>query len=117
VPFSFESLDVFEKAVSFSAAALDVTKKFPDSCSVLRHELDRAAISVCSDIACGSSIWAKNAKKQSFLDARGSCYRCAAFVQLGKTLGVVKDSDLAGMNEQIETIAKMLTKLAQSVDK
>jgi four helix bundle protein len=117
VPFSFETLDVHGKGLAFGAYALDLAKSFPESHSALALELSRTAISISSDIAAGASVWVRNQKKELFYAARASCYRCASMLALGKELGHVNESDMEGVSEQVETITKMLTKLAQSVDK
>lgn len=117
MPFSFEALDVYNKAVAFGASVLEMAKTFSEDYSVLTEELGKAAVAVSSTIAHGGSVWNKGQKKQLFLDARGFCFRCAAMIAVSKNLDLAKESDLGGMNEQIEVIAKMLTKLAQSTDR
>lgn len=117
MPFSFETLDVHGKGLVFGAHALDLAKSFPESYAALALELSRTAISISSDIAAGASLWVRNQKKELFYAARASCYRCASMLALGKEMGHVSESDMESANEQVETITKMLTKLAQSVDK
>ena len=117
MPFSFETLDVHGKGLAFGAYALDLAKSLPESYSALALELGRTAISISSDIAAGASLWVRSQKKELFYAARASCYRCASMLALGKELGHVSESDMEGVSEQVEAITKMLTKLAQSVDK
>lgn len=117
MPFSFEALDVYKKAVAFGVSVLEMARRFPNDCTVLTEELGKAAVAVSSCIALGGSVWNKGQKKQLFLDARGACFRCAAILAVTRDLGLAKESDSDGMNEQIEIISKMLTKLAQSTDR
>jgi four helix bundle protein len=117
MPFSFEALDVYQKAVDFSVSILGMTKRFGDGNHTLAQELGKTAVSVSSDIAHGGGVWAKDEKKSRFISAQCSCFRCAALLSVGAKLGLVKEPDLTRMNEHIETLAKMLSKLAQSVDK
>lgn len=117
MPFSFEALDVYGKAAAFGVYTLELTRRFPEEYSALTGELDRAAISVSSKIAGGASIWEKSKKKELFYAARDSCVTCAAMFSLSKTLGLVDESEMVAVSEQVETISKMVTKLAQSVDK
>jgi len=115
--FSFETLDVYDKALAFGVYALNLSRTFPGAYAALTSELGQAAISVSSDIAAGASLWVRSQKKELFYAARVSCFRCASMFALGKTLGLVKEPDMDSVTEQVEAISKMLTKLAQSVDK
>jgi four helix bundle protein len=117
MPFSFENLDVYDKAIAFGVHALKLSKAFPESYAALAMALGTAAISVSSDIAAGASLWARSQKKELFYAARTSCFKCASMFALSKALDLVKESDTDSMGEQVEAISKMLTKLAQSVDK
>jgi four helix bundle protein len=117
MPFSFETLDVYGKALALGIHALEVSKTFPESYGALGSELARTAISVSSDIAAGASLWVRSKKKELFHAARASCFKCASMFGLGRKLGIVQESEVDGLNEQVEAISKMLTKLAQSVDK
>ena len=117
MPFSFETLDVYDKALAFGAYALDLSRTFADAHGALASELGKAAISVSSDSAAGAGLWVRSQKKELVYSARASCFRCASMFGLGKTLGLVKEQEMGSMTEQLEAISKMLTKLAQSVDK
>jgi four helix bundle protein len=54
VAFSFEKLLVYQKAVAFANAVCAVTRRFPRGYYFLADQLNRAALSVATNLAEGN---------------------------------------------------------------
>jgi four helix bundle protein len=74
MPFLFEKLIVYQKAVRFSSTISALTDTFPRGCFYLTDQLNRAALSISLNIAEGNGRWHINDRKQYFLIARGSVH-------------------------------------------
>lgn len=117
MPFSFENLTVYKLAIDWitvatrHAAALKSSDLAP-----LSDQLIRASTSITLNIAEGNGRWHKGDKKQFFWIARGSVFECVAILQAANTSDVISPDAYKSAYEALQTLAKMLTKLIQSVD-
>lgn len=82
----------------------------------LSDQLIRASTSISLNIAEGNGRWHKGDKKQFFWIARGSVFECVAILQAASTNAVIAADAYKAAYENLQTLAKMLTKLIQSVD-
>lgn len=117
MPFPFENLDVYNKALTFVEAieSLNITLKGKASYSML-DQLSRAALSIPLNIAEGNGRWHKGEKRQFFWIARGSTFECVPIIQVLHRKNLINDVHYANYYEQLEVIAKMLTNLVKSVE-
>lgn len=53
MPFMFEKLEVYQKAVTFADHAAELTQGFPRGYGFLADQLDRAALSIATNLAEG----------------------------------------------------------------
>ncbi|MGD8451900.1 MAG: four helix bundle protein [Phycisphaerae bacterium] len=51
MPFAFEKLIVYQKAVDFADRVLDVTEGFPHGYGFLADQLNRASVSIAANLA------------------------------------------------------------------
>ncbi len=70
--FSFEKLVVYQKAVDFADGVCTVTEQFPRGYGFLVDQLNRAALSIASNIAEGNGRFTVPDRKNFFGIARGS---------------------------------------------
>ena len=117
MPFSFEALDVYQRAIDFAVAMLKRARDWPKDYPVLLEDLVRATTGIGLKIAAASSTWNKSEKKRLFLEGRSSCYKCVVLVEIAKDLGLIDESERDKLNEELEIFVKILSKLAQSTDK
>lgn len=116
--FSFERLDVWNRSRQLTKKVYKLTENFPDSEKFgLVSQLRRAAISICSNIAEGSSR--KSRKDQAH-------FYSIAFSSLMETLNqLIISQDLDYIDSQlpdesraeIHIISKMLNGLSNSISK
>ena len=83
--FNFEKLDVWQKAIEFADFVYSVTRIFPDDERFgLTNQMRRAAVSICSNIAEGSSR-SSRADYASFVElATGSIYEVVSQATISK---------------------------------
>ena len=77
--FMFEKLDVYRKAVDFADRSCALTESFPRGYRFLADQLNRAALSIATNLAEGNGRFTKADRKNFFTIARfGSRVRTAA---------------------------------------
>ncbi len=55
MPFMFENLDVYQKAVDLTDEITTLTSIFPRGCFFLTDQLNRAALSIATNLAEGTA--------------------------------------------------------------
>ena len=74
--FAFEKLLVYQKSVDFAEAVCLATERFERGYGFLVDLLNRAALSISSNIAEGNGRFTKADRKHFFGIARGSVQEC-----------------------------------------
>jgi len=69
--FMFEKLEVYQKAVSFADEIASLTEGFPRGYYFLADQLNRAALSIATNLAEGNGRFTKLDRKHFFTIARG----------------------------------------------
>ena len=113
----FENLEVYQKAVDFADHASALTESFPRGYYFLADQLNRAALSVATNIAEGNGRFTKADRRNFFIIARGSVQECIPLLELASRRGFITPSRHAEFRTELEEIAKMLSGLIQGVDK
>ena len=115
--FSFENLDVYQRALDFVETVENLCQLLKGKVSYgLLDQLQRAALSIPLNIAESTGRWHKGEKRQFFWIARGSTFECVPIIQVLHRKSLINDQQYAGFYEQLDVIAKMLTNLVKSVE-
>ena len=77
--FMFENLEVYQKAVDFADKIMALTAQFPRGYYFLTDQLNRAALSIATNIAEGNGRFTKADRRNFFTIARGSIHECVPF--------------------------------------
>jgi len=85
-----------------------VTAGFPRGFHFLADQLNRAALSIATNLAEGNGRFTKADRKNFFVIARGSVQECVPLLDLACRKGLVKEDGHTAFRNQIETIAKMI---------
>lgn len=87
--FSFENLDVYNKAIDFVSSIYSLTKAFPpEEMFGLTSQIRRAAVSIPSNVSEGSARSKKDFSR--FIDmARGSVFECVTLLQVSFKQGYI----------------------------
>ncbi|MFZ5805922.1 MAG: four helix bundle protein [Verrucomicrobiota bacterium] len=111
VPFLFENLDVYQKAVDFAEKASDLTTHFPKGNYYLSDQLNRASLSIATNIAEGNGRYHKADRINFFRIARGSTFECVPILELCLRKKLIDKAKHQTLKENLDEICKMLTGL------
>jgi len=117
VPFAFEKLHVYQKALDFADAVCRLARGFPRGYFFLADQLNRAALSVAANIAEGNGRFTKADRRNFFGIARGSVQECVPLLELAARQALLAASHHEQLKRNLEEIAKMLSGLIQGLDK
>lgn len=109
--FMFENLDVYQKAVDFADDVASLTETFPRGYYFLVDQLNRAALSISTNIAEGNGRFTKPDRKHFFIIARGSAQECVPVLEISRRRGFTKERKAVELKGQLETNAKMISGL------
>ena len=114
--FSFENLEVYQKAILFANDIYNLTKTFPkDELFGLTGQLRRASVSVSLNIAEGSGRTKKDFKH--FLTmARTSIHECIPLLNLSSLQNYISKDTERKFYHQCEELTKMLCGLIKSLE-
>ncbi|HEY3081789.1 MAG TPA: four helix bundle protein [Chloroflexota bacterium] len=115
-PFTFERLDVWVEAVDFADVVYRVTRGFPDQERFgPTSQLRRAAVSVSSNVAEGSS----RASRQDFARfieiATGSVFETVSQATIAHRQGLLSEGDCQLLRTKADHLGRMLSGLRKSL--
>jgi four helix bundle protein len=114
--FLFEKLSVYQKAVDFADQIIDLTQGFPRGFYFLADQLNRASLSISTNIAEGNGRFTKADRKNFFIIARGSVQECVPLLKLGKRRGLIQHLIYEQLKSDLEEIARMLSGLINGIE-
>ena len=109
--FMFENLEVYQKAIDFAEQITNLTEQFPRGYYFLSDQLNRAALSIATNIAEGNGRFTKNDRKHFFVIARGSAQECVPLLELARRKQLLSNQKVVDLRNQLEIIAKMISGL------
>jgi four helix bundle protein len=115
--FAFEKLLVYQKAVDFSDRICELSGNFPRGFYFLTDQINRAALSISTNIAEGNGRFTIPDKRNFFGIARGSVQECVPLLELARRRGFITQADHDAMKSQLEEISRMLSGLINGLDK
>lgn len=116
MPFLFEKLDVYQKAVRFSSTISELTDSFPKGSYYLTDQLNRAALSISLNIAEGNGRWHANDRKQIFMIARGSVHECVPILEVCFSRQLIVAEVHQSLLKELEEISKMISGLINGIE-
>jgi len=115
--FMFENLEVYQKAVEFADQIAALTESFPRGYGFLIDQLNRAALSIATNLAEGNGRFTKPDRRNFFTIARGSAQECVPLLEIARRRGLIQEPAALAMRERLEVIAKMVSGLINGLDK
>ena len=113
---SFRDLVVWQKAMDLAVAVYAAVATFPrDERFGLAAQLQRAAVSVPSNIAEGHSRQSQREFAQFLSVAIGSLAETSTQVELAGRLGILDETSVVALNERAEHLRAMLLNLLSAV--
>ncbi|MFN9200324.1 MAG: four helix bundle protein [Planctomycetaceae bacterium] len=114
--FMFENLQVYQKAVDFADRMAAQSEQFPRGYYFLVDQLNRAALSIATNLAEGNGRFTKADRKHFFTIARGSAQECVPLLEVSQRRGFISPPLHAEFKSQLEEIARMLSGLINGLD-
>jgi len=116
MPFMFEKLDVYQKAVDFADEVAALTEGLPRGYGFLVDQLNRAALSIATNLAEGNGRFTKPDRRNFFTIARGSAQECVPLLEIARRRGLVKEPVAVVLKERLEVIARTISGLINGLD-
>jgi four helix bundle protein len=91
--FPFEKLIAYQKAIDFSDRICQATFTFPSRFYFLVDQLNRAALSIATNITEGNGRFTNRDRKNFFGIARGSTQECVPLLELARRRELIEDAD------------------------
>ena len=114
--FNFEKLDVWNEAIAFADMIYSVSRHFPDDERFgLTTQMRRAAVSISSNLAEGSSRVSRADFGRFVEIATGSLFEVVSQTTIGKRQGFISEIDYAAVYAAAEKQSKMLSGLRKSL--
>lgn len=115
--FAFEKLVVYPKAIDFADTTAAKTEQFPRGYGFLADQLNRASLSIATNIAEGNGRFTKADRKNFFIVARGSIQECMPLLELAYRRHLVAKNEHEQFRRDLEEIAKMLSGLITGLER
>ena len=114
--FNFEKLDVWQKAIGFADLVYNDTRHFPSEERFgLTNQMRRAAVSISSNIAEGTSRMSQTDYARSVEIATGSVFEVVSQAFIGRRRGFLNEEDFRALYTAAEEIGRMLSGLRKSL--
>jgi four helix bundle protein len=94
-----------------------LTENFPCGYGFLVDQLNRAALSIATNLAEGNGRFTKPDRRNFFTIARGSAQECVPLLEIARRCGLVNDPTALALKERLEVIAKMISGLINGLDR
>jgi four helix bundle protein len=114
--FNFEKLETWQAAISFADLVYVTTRHFPDQEKFgLTNQLRRAAVSISSNLAEGSSRSSRPDFARFVEIAAGSLFEVVSQSFIGRNQGLLSDDEFSRLYAAAEKQGKMLSGLRASL--
>lgn len=114
--FNFEKLEVWNEAIAFADLVYSATRAFPDDERFgLTNQMRRAAVSISSNIAEGSSRISRNDFARFIEIATGSVFEVVSQSVIARNQSFLAQPDFEGLYAACEKQSRMLSGLRRSL--
>ena len=114
--FNFEKLGVWQKAIEFADLVYNQTRNFPsDERFGLTNQMRRAAVSISSNLAEGTSRTSQTDFARFIEIATGSVFEVVSQSFIGQRQGFLTEEDFRALYSAADEIGRMLSGLRRSL--
>jgi four helix bundle protein len=114
--FNFEKLGVWQKAIEFADLVYNHTRNFPsDERFGLTNQMRRAAVSISSNLAEGTSRTSQTDFARFIEIATGSVFEVVSQSFIGQRQGFLTEEDFRALYSAADEIGRMLSGLRRSL--
>jgi four helix bundle protein len=112
-----KKLEVYQLAIAVVQETYKITAGYPkEERYVLVTQLRRSAISICSNIAEGSARKSSTEKRRFYEIARSSLVELDTQFEISIILGYLTEPDSKKINQELESIFRMLSKMIENLE-
>jgi len=113
VKFTFEDLEVWQKAIEFAQAVLDLADRINSYRNHFKliEQLESSSTSIALNIAEGEGRYSKKEFIRFLYVARGSLYETITLLIILKRYNCINDQELVAMKNSSDEIGKMISGL------
>jgi four helix bundle protein len=116
IMFTFEKLDVWQKAIDFADLVYNHTRNFPaDERFGLTNQMRRAAVSISSNVAEGTSRMSQTDFARFIEIATGSVFEVVSQSFIGRRQGFLNEENFRAMYAATDELGRMLSGLRKSL--
>ena len=115
--FLFEKLRVYQRAVDFGDSIVALTEATPKGLGFLAGQLNRAALSIPTNIAEGNGRKTKADREHFFVISRGSAQECVPLLEILRRRKVLSNSHHDALKLDLEQICMMISGLIPGADR
>ena len=116
--FNFEKLETWHEAIAFADLVYKFTRNFPSEERFgLTNQMRRAAVSISSNIAEGSSRSSHSDYARFVEIAAGSLFEVVSQATIGRNQGFLSDTGYQQLYQAAEKQSRMLSGLRKSLEK
>jgi four helix bundle protein len=109
MPFPFEKLDVYQKALAMAEHVHGACDAFPAKGSfALADHLRRLAVAIPGEIAAASAVWPRAERRDAFAAARAQALACVPALEVAARRGLLPAERKAELLAEAEAIARMI---------
>lgn len=113
---SYRNLIVWQKSVALVTDIYTLTKSFPQEEKFgIVSQLNRASVSIPSNIAEGWGIESSKNYLQFLRISRGSLMETETLLEISKNLNYINESEFKAISDNIEEVSKILQGLIKSI--
>ena len=94
-----------------------LTESFPRGYYFLTDQLNRASLSIATNLAEGNGRFTNADRRHFFIIARGSAQECVPLTELARRRNLIDEHASSKLRKGIEEIAKMISGLINGLDK
>jgi four helix bundle protein len=114
--FNYEKLETWQEAIVFAELIYSATRRFPnDERFGLTNQMRRAAVSISSNLAEGSSRNSRNDFARFVEMATGSVFEIVSQASIAQKQGFLSDDDFKNIYKSSEKLGRMLSGLRRSL--
>jgi four helix bundle protein len=115
--FIFENLQIYQQAVDFADAVCELSGGFPRGYYFLQDQLNRAALSIATNLAEGNGRFTNADRRHFFSIARGSLQECVPLLEVARRRNLIPDDRHEQLRASLEEMARMLAGLINGLDR
>lgn len=114
--FSFERLEVYQRAKGFVSTVYRLTRRFPNYEQFgMTAQFRRAAVSIPANIAEGAGRYSANERRQFYRTARASIFECVALLEVAVQEKYLEPSEWQEAYQECLRLSQMVSGLIRAL--